>query len=281
QHTDSRGVPDLWENDARVSATGYSTDLIAQKAVSFIAQHAREPFFIDVAFNAPHWPFQRPDTPSVAVGNARFLRPADSLASSRADYVTMVERMDRGVGEILAALEREGIARNTLVIFTNDNGGEWLSDNTPLFGRKYTTWEGGIRVPALVRWPARIAAGQVSAQVGMTMDLTATVLSAAGVVQPTDAPLDGRDLLPVMTRAVSPQARTLFWRSQAGRPMRAVREGDLKLVIDAAHTYLYDIKQDPGERHDLARLRTSDVRRLTQALAVWERMVDAEAVTRR
>lgn len=281
QHTDSRGVPDLWENDARVSATGYSTDLIAQKAVSFIAQHAREPFFIDVAFNAPHWPFQRPDTPSVAVGNARFLKPADSLTSSRADYVTMVERMDRGVGEILAALEREGIARNTLVIFTNDNGGEWLSDNTPLFGRKYTTWEGGIRVPALVRWPARIAAGQVSAQVGMTMDLTATMLSAAGVVLPTDASLDGRDLLPVMTRRVPPQARTLFWRSQAGRPMRAVREGDLKLVVDAAHTYLYDIKQDPGERHDLARLRTNDVRRLTQALAAWERMVDAEAVTRR
>jgi arylsulfatase A-like enzyme len=249
--------------------------------VSFIAQHAREPFFIDVAFNAPHWPFQRPDTPSVAVGNARFLKPADSLTSSRADYVTMVERMDRGVGEILAALEREGIARNTLVIFTNDNGGEWLSDNTPLFGRKYTTWEGGIRVPALVRWPARIAAGQVSAQVGMTMDLTATMLSAAGVVLPTDASLDGRDLLPVMTRRVPPQARTLFWRSQAGRPMRAVREGDLKLVVDAAHTYLYDIKQDPGERHDLARLRTNDVRRLTQALAAWERMVDAEAVTRR
>ncbi len=281
RHTDSRGVPDLWENDARVTATGYSTDLIAQRAVSFIAQHANGPFFLDVAFNAPHWPFQRPDTPSVAVGNARLLKPADSLASSRADYVTMVERMDRGVGEILAALERKGVARNTLVVFTNDNGGEWLSDNTPLFGRKYTTWEGGIRVPALVRWPARIAAGQVTAQVAMTMDLTATVLSAAGVVLPTDAPLDGRDLLPVLTRQEPVQARTLFWRSQAGRPMRAVRAGDLKLVVDAGHTYLYDIRQDPGERHDMARLRTTDVRRLTQALAAWERMVDAEGATRR
>ncbi|MFN9202264.1 MAG: sulfatase-like hydrolase/transferase [Gemmatimonas sp.] len=162
QHPDSRGAPDLWENDTRVEVSGYTTDLITQRAVDFIGAHTQIPFLIDVVYNAPQWPFQRSDAPSVAVGNARFLRPADSLTSTRADDVSMVERLDQGVGAILAALDRHGLARNPIVIFTNDNGGEWLSDNTPLFNRKWTTWEGGIRVPAIVRWPGRIRAGIVT-----------------------------------------------------------------------------------------------------------------------
>ena len=160
RHHDSRGQPDLWENDARVTVEGYTTDLITTKAIEFIEQNATRPFFVDVAYNAPHWPFQRPDTPTVAVGNARFLKPADSVTSSRADYVAMVERMDRGVGAILATLERKGLTRNTIVIFTNDNGGEWLSNNAPLFNRKWTTWEGGIRVPAIMRGPGRITTSE-------------------------------------------------------------------------------------------------------------------------
>jgi arylsulfatase A-like enzyme len=281
QHTDSRGAPDLWENDTRVETSGYTTDLITQRAVDFIGAHTRTPFFIDVAYNAPHWPFQRPDTPSVAVGNARFLRPADSLTSTRADYVSMVERLDQGVGEILAALDRHGLARNTLVIFTNDNGGEWLSDNTPLFNRKWTTWEGGIRVPAIVRWPGRIRAGTVTPQVGITMDLTASVLAAAGVMVPDDATLDGLDLLPVLEGRRPVIERTLFWRSTPGnRTMYAVRRGDYKVVIDANHLLLFNVRTDPGERNDLARERTDVARALRLALNAWEKDVDAEAARR-
>lgn len=281
QHTDSRGAPDLWENDTRVEASGYTTDLITQRAVDFIGAHARTPFFIDVAYNAPHWPFQRPDAPSVAVGNARFLRPADSLTSTRADYVSMVERLDQGVGEILAALDRHGLARNTLVIFTNDNGGEWLSDNTPLFNRKWTTWEGGIRVPAIVRWPGRIRAGTVTPQVGITMDLTASVLAAAGVAVPADAKLDGMNLLPVLEGTQPVAERTLFWRATpANRTMFAVRRGDYKMVIDANHLFLFNVRTDPGERNDLARERTDVARALRLALNAWEKDVDAEAARR-
>lgn len=281
RHTDSRGEPDLWENETRITAEGYSTDLITARAVAFIGEHAKDPFFLDVAFNAPHWPFQRPDSPSVAIGNARFLRPADSLTSTRADYVRMVERMDQGVGRILAALEQHGLSRNTIVIFTNDNGGEWLSDNRPLFNRKYSTWEGGIRVPAIVRWPGRIAAGQVTAQVGITMDLTASILAATGTRVPAEAQLEGMNLFPILERRAPLADRTLFWRAVlANRTMYAVRKGALKMVVDANHLFLYDIPRDPGERTDLARFRTADARRLRLALDAWQREVDAEAVRR-
>jgi arylsulfatase A-like enzyme len=283
-HHDSRGEPDLWENDARVEMEGYSTALIADKAIAFIDQHAKAnaPFFIDVAFNAPHWPFQRLDTPSRAVGNARFLKPADSLTSTRADYASMVEAMDLHVGRVLAALERNGIARHTIVIFTNDNGGEWLSDNTPLFSRKYSTWEGGIRVPAIMRWPGHIRAGTVTPQVGITMDLSASVLAVAGVTVPAEAKLDGLNLFPVLESRTPVVPRTLFWRSvQAKRDMRAVRDGDTKLVVESNHTFLYDVRRDPGERRDMARLHPDVVRALTLKLQAWERDVDAEAARRK
>ena len=109
---------------------------------------------------------------------AGHLQPHSGDTSTRADYVAMVERVDQGVGDILDALDCLGLAENTLVIFTNDNGGEWLARNDPLFHRKWTVWEGGIRVPALARWPARIPVGRVSDQVGITMDLTVTLLAA-------------------------------------------------------------------------------------------------------
>lgn len=281
-HNDSRGTPDLWENDARVELEGYSTNLIADRAIAFIDQHAKTPFFIDVAFNAPHWPFQRPDTPSKAVGNARFLKPADSLASSRADYVSMVEALDTQVGRVLASLEQHGLTRNTIVIFTNDNGGEWLSDNTPLFNRKWTTWEGGIRVPAIVRWPGHIRAGSVTPQVGITMDLTASVLAVTGATIPAEAKLDGLNLFPVLEASAPVTSRTLFWRStQARRDMRAVRDGDQKIVIEGNHTFLFDVRRDPGERNDLARLQPKVVRALKLKLDAWERDVDAEAARRK
>jgi len=282
RHHDSRGQPDLWENDARVTVEGYTTDLITTKAIAFIEQNATRPFFIDVAYNAPHWPFQRPDTPTVAVGNARFLKPADSVTSSRADYVAMVEHMDRGVGAILATLERQGLARNTIVIFTNDNGGEWLSNNAPLFNRKWTTWEGGIRVPAIMRWPGRIPAGTVTPQVGVTMDLTASVLAAAKVSVPTEARPDGINLFPILERTAPVASRTLFWRStQEHRVMHAVREGDMKIVVDGSHLYLYDVRKDPGERNDVARLHTDVARRLRLKLNAWEKEVNAEAASLR
>lgn len=276
-HRESDGLGDLWENEQHVTVEGYSTDLITERAIRFVEANAHRPFFIDVAYNAPHWPYQRPDTPSVSRDNARHLLPHDSATSTRADYVAMVERVDRGVGELLAALERLGIARNTIVIFTNDNGGEWLANNGPFFNRKSTVWEGGIRVPAIIRWPARIAAGSVTEQVGITMDLTASIVAAAGVAVPAEARHEGINLFPILEGRRPLQQRTLFWRTtNPGRAQRAARDGYWKLVVDGRHQFVYDLRDDAGERRDLAAARPDVARRLWLALEAWERDVDAE-----
>ncbi len=277
-HNGGNGKPDLWENDAPIEIDGYMTDLITDRAVRFIEQNAPRPFFIEVAYNAPHWPYQVPNKPSVAPGNARHVMPNEVPTSTRGEYVAMVERMDRGVGDLLRALDRLGLASNTIVIFTNDNGGEWLSNNGPLFNRKSTVWEGGIRVPALIRWPGRIPAGTVSGQVGITMDLTASIVAAAGVAVPESARLEGMNLFPVLEGRMPQVERTLFWRSIVGnRQQRAVRLGNWKLVVDGNNTLLFDLRADQGERQDLAAKRQDIAQKLRPLLADWEREVDAEA----
>ena len=259
------------------------TDLITQRAVAFVERSAGRPFFLDVAYNAPHWPYQPPDRPSTARDNGRHLTPFDSATSTRADYVAMLERVDRGVGEILGALDRLGLRQNTLVIFTNDNGGEWLSRNAPLFHHKGSVWEGGIRVPALVRWPARIPANRVSRQVGITMDLTATILAAAGVAVPAEARHEGIDLLPMIAGERPEVDRTLFWRVAGPRPQSAVRSGSWKLVMDGTRPLLFDVRADVGERENVVGARAEVARRLRALLDAWHEDVDAEskASTRR
>ncbi len=282
EHTASDGLPDLFDNDQPVRVDGYMTDLITQRSVKFITDHARRPFFLEVAYNAAHWPYQVPDQPSRAIDNGRHLLPHDANTSTRADYVKIMERADRGVGEILATLDRLGLARDTLVIFTNDNGGEWLSRNAPLFNRKFTLWEGGIRVPTILRWPGRIPAGRVSSQVGITMDLTASILAATNTPVPTDARLEGINLLPLLDGRSPIVERTLFWRVRTGGlNQRAVRSGNLKLLLDGtARVLLFDVGKDLAERNDLAQNQTADVRRLHQLLVAWERDVDEEAKTK-
>jgi arylsulfatase A-like enzyme len=280
-HVGGDGESDLWENDEPIEREGYTTDLVTERAIDFIEEHAREPFFIDIAYNAPHWPYQVPGQPSVAPDNARHVMPQDATTSSRADYVAMVEHLDRRIGDVLAALDRLEIADDTIVIFTNDNGGEWLSSGAPLTGRKWTVWEGGIRVPALVRWPGRIPAGKVSDQVGITMDLTASILAITGTPVPEDARLEGMNLFPVWEGAVPEVERTLFWRAKAPtRAQTAVRRGDWKVVVDASNTYVFNLRTDISERHDLANRRQDVAQALYAVLKAWERDVDAEAQAR-
>jgi arylsulfatase A-like enzyme len=276
-HNGGDGQPDLWENDRAIEESGYTTDLITERAISFIEKHAGASFFVDVAYNAPHWPYQPPESPSVAPGNARHVMPGDAT-STRADYVAMVERVDRGVGALLGTLDRLGLAKNTIVIFTNDNGGEWLANNAPLFNRKNTVWEGGIRVPALIRWPGRIPAGRVSGQVGITMDLTASILAATTTVVPPEARLEGINLFPILEGRAAEVERTLFWRVHPNfARQKAVRSGKWKLVIDTTHTFVFDLSNDIGERHDLASRRQDIAQKLRAMIVEWERDVDAEA----
>jgi arylsulfatase A-like enzyme len=279
-HTPAGDSPlerDLWENDTEVTVPGYMTDLITARSLQFIEKSAQRPFFIDVAYNAPHWPYQDPDVPSVAPDHARHASPFDDPTNSRADYVKMIERVDRGVGEILAELDRLGLRQNTLVIFTNDNGGEWLSSNAPLFQNKGTIWEGGIRVPAMLRWPGRIPAGSISSQVGITMDLSASMLAVAGAAVPADAHLDGINLMPILEGASPGIERTLFWRISGNRPQQAVRSGDWKMVMDGGRAMLFNLRADISERTNLIGQRSDVARRLRPLLEAWQADVDGEA----
>ncbi len=269
-HKEVNGEPDWYENTTLTPAKGYSTDLITARAVDFIDHHAKERFFLYLPYNAVHWPFQAPDKP----GDVR-TRPT-WFDGTRKDYAGMLERIDAGVGKVLAALDRHKIADDTLVVFTNDNGGERLSDNGPLFHHKATLWEGGIRVPCILRWKDHVPVGKVSKQAGISMDLTATVLAACGVKPPAGRKLDGIDLMPYLQgeRTID---RTFFWRiTRPDRNQRAVRQGQWKYVRDSGYELHFDLSADPGERKTLAYHKPDKVAELRQKLAEWEKEMAKE-----
>ena len=279
QHTDGLGEADLWENDQQVVVEGYLTDLITQRSISFIEANSEQPFFLSVQYNAAHWPYQVPDMSSDAIDHSRHLMPEENNTSTRDDYIAILERADQGIGEIMTALEANGLADNTLLVFTNDNGGEWLSSNAPLHNRKGTVWEGGIRVPAVIRWPGVIPAGQVTEQVGITMDLSATFLAVAGAEIPAGYSLEGIDLMPVLTNQSSVVERTLFWR-EGNQANRAVRSGDMKLIMNGGRSFLFNVRDDMEEDHDLTNRGQSETRQLRMLLDAWESEVNAEAQSR-
>jgi arylsulfatase A-like enzyme len=231
---------------------------------------------VDVAYNAPHWPYDRPDKPSPPPGSGAHVLANAENPPTRADYAAMMASVDEGVGRIVQTIERLGLTRDTIVIFTNDNGGEWLSNGGPLFNRKWTVWEGGIRVPAIVKWPGRIPAGTVSDQPAITYDWSASLAAVAGAAVP--AHYEGIDLFPILEGRAPKVERTFFWRTapNSNRSQQAVRQGDWKLVVDANHMLLFNLRDDIGERRDLTAARPDLVRRLRPLIAEWARSVDAD-----
>jgi arylsulfatase A-like enzyme len=284
-HRRGDGAHDLFDNTTPVEVPGYLTDEITNRAIRFIDMHAASPFFLEVSYNAVHWPFQPPGRPPsepnavprpADQGDLRLYQGPDDLApATRRDYVRMLERVDDGIGSILATLNRHSLSRNSLVIFTSDNGGEWLSRNAPLSHRKSTLWEGGIRVPLILRWPARLPPRKTSEQVAITMDLTVTILAAAGIVDPPDHSPEGINLLPILQGDSTLSDRQLFWRiARPNRQQRAVRAGQWKLLVDGAHFLLFDLRADPGEKNDLAAQHPGLVVKLKNLLEAWEKDVD-------
>jgi arylsulfatase A-like enzyme len=271
-HKDALGDPALYEGDHLVDQPGYLTDLITDRAIRFIKENQTRPFFLEVAYNAPHWPFQRPDNPTDIRDKTNY----GLENGTRADYVAIVEKLDQCVGQILDKLDELKLAGNTLVIFTNDNGGERLSENTPFFHGKYSLWEGGIRVPAIVRWPGKIKPGTFSSQPNITMDWTASIISAVGAKP--QAALDGIDLSPILAEQKPVQERTLFWRlprPDAKFGQRAVRRGNWKYLYDRECDFLFDLANDPSERSNLARSDPKRVAELKAALDEWEKTLPA------
>ncbi|HVF87127.1 MAG TPA: sulfatase-like hydrolase/transferase [Pyrinomonadaceae bacterium] len=268
-HKGDNGEPELYEGTTPTDKPGYLTDLITERAAAYVGRHTREPFFMYVAYNAPHWPFQPPDKPDD-------IRTRETWGSgTRADYAKMVERVDAGVGQILHALDRHDLARHTLVVFTNDNGGERFSVNAPFAHRKATLWEGGIRVPCLARWPAEIPAGKVSKQPIITMDWTATILAATGTAPPAGSRLDGVNLLPTL-RGRAPQIeRTFFWRiARDERKQKAVRRGNWKMLRDGGIDLLFDLEKDASERYDVGYQNQDVLNQMRNLLRAWEADID-------
>jgi arylsulfatase A-like enzyme len=288
-HRRGDGTPDLFENTTPVDVPEYLTDEITTRAIRFVDKHADGPFFLEVAYNAVHWPFQppnhKPADPHAVPrpgekGDQRLSQgPDDEHPATRQNYVRMLERADEGVGKILASLDRHGLSRNTLVIFTNDNGGEWLSRNAPFSHRKSTLWEGGIRVPLILRWPGQLPAGKTSAQAAITMDLTASIVAVTQTVVPSDYHLDGINIIPMLTGESPLIERELFWRIvRPNRLQKAVRSGRWKLLIDSSQFLLFDLKTDLAERNDLAAQHPELVLKLKRRMAEWERDVDQKPV---
>jgi arylsulfatase A-like enzyme len=230
----------LYDGEHTIEMHGYATDLFTERACHLIERWRAHPFLLSLHYTAPHFPWQAP-------GDA----PTDEQVSgnhdagSHAIYARMVGALDAGVGRVLRTIERHGLADDTIVVFTSDNGGERYSFQWPLRGTKSELWEGGIRVPAIVRWPGRVPRARTRLQT-MTMDWLPTLLKLVGAAE-TGAPFDGADLSDAMRApavAGSPE-RTLFWRTE---DMAAVRRGRWKYVRDEAREYLFDVDADPGER---------------------------------
>jgi arylsulfatase A-like enzyme len=268
-HKDANGDPGLYENTRLVKRKGYLTDLITERSLSFIDRHARRPFFLQVSFNAPHWPFQPPGKP----GDVRDAKSYGPETGTRADYVRMVEHLDASVGKLLARLRDRKLDGNTLVVFLSDNGGERLSDMGPLFHGKYSLWEGGIRVPCIARLPGTLPAGKTSAVPVIAMDWHRTILALAGVSPPAKHRADGLDILAALAGKKALPERALFWRLL--RPgekfgQKAVRRGKWKLIQDRGVELLFDLEADAGERKNLAYRKPAVVAGLAKALAAWE-----------
>jgi arylsulfatase A-like enzyme len=268
-HCGTNGAHDLYFGEEEKREDGYLTDLISRRAVDWVERMAHgaqegQPFFLSLHYTAPHWPWETRDDAALAqeIKDNLFHLHGGNIHT----YRRMIQHMDEGICWVMDALRRHGLERDTLVVFTSDNGGERFSDNWPLVGGKMDLTEGGIRVPWIAHWPAAIAAGGTSAQLCMTMDWSATMLDAAGVDPDPAYPLDGVSLMPVLRDAAHRFARPLHWRMNH-RGQRALRDGDWKYLRVDGHDYLFNIPADERERANMA---AQEPQRLAAMRADWE-----------
>jgi arylsulfatase A-like enzyme len=267
-HCASTGAHDLWAGDEEHHEDGYLTDLLSRRAVDWLDRTAPggAPFFLSLHYTAPHWPWETRDDRALAqeVKDNLFHLHGGNIHA----YQRMIHHMDEGIGWVMDALRRQGVANNTLVVFTSDNGGERFSDSWPLVGGKMDLTEGGIRVPWIAHWPASIAPGGVSEQQCMTMDWSATMLDAAGVAPHRAYALDGVSLLPVLRDAAHRFHRPLHWRMNH-RGQRALRDGDWKYLRVDGHDYLFNIPADERERANRAALEPARLMAMRDAWEEW------------
>lgn len=250
------------------------TDRMAAEAVQFIEDNAGQPFFLYLPLFAVHTPIQGKQ--NLAEYYRGKIKPG--MEQRNAEYAAMIHTVDQAVGSVMKALDDQGVADNTLVVFTGDNGGLIpVTSNLPLRAGKGSAYEGGVRVPFIVRWPDQVAPGSLSHKPVISADLMPTILEATGASQPQGEPIDGVSLMPELTHEGNIERDTLYWHYPhyhpgGATPHSAIRQGDYKLIhfYEDDHVELYDLANDIGESYNLAdakpQLRDQMLSRLQQHL---------------
>lgn len=281
-HTHERyGIPSMFRGNERTEEDKgtYVTELFERESVAFVKEHAgKNPFFLYLAFNAPHSAStlaednggQKPgvQAPEEEVAKYRGLVKEEKLAR----YFAAVTRMDTAIGRILEAIEAAGETEETIVIFLSDNGGSGNGGNAPLRGSKSTMWEGGLRVPFLMKWPGKVPAGKVTDEFLTSLEILPTLLAATGTPAPDGLKLDGFDLLPVLRGELPSPRSEMFWQRRSDV---AARVGPYKWVQSSKGSGLFDLSTDLGEEHDLSTEKPEVLERLKACFAAWQAEMEA------
>lgn len=272
------GVPSMRRGNALTTEDKgtYCTYLFEREAVRFISQNKERPFFVYVPFNAPHGSSSLdPPVKGTVQAPDEYVRQyppgKNEREQKRIGYWSAINCMDASIGKILDLLDREKLADNTLVIFFSDNGGASPDHNVPLRGKKSQMFEGGIRVPCIVRFPGRIPAGRVCDEFLTSLEVVPTVLTASGASSPPGVVLDGFDMLPVLAGATPSPRKEMFWQRRGDK---AARVGNWKWVDSQAGKGLFDLASDIGEENDLSQQRPEVLKMLQERFAAWQQAMD-------
>ncbi len=290
------GVPSMYRNNSPTTADKgtYCTDLFEREAVRFLKTKRREPFFLYVPFNAPHGASnldptirggaQAPDRfkamyPGLLaqVGTERRTRygktyTVPNRAARRLEFVGSVTAMDAAIGRLLDLLDEYGIADNTIVLFFSDNGGGSSADNAPLRGRKGQMFEGGLRVPCIVRWPGKIPAGTTSDAFLTSLEVVPTLCAATGAALPKGVALDGFDMLPVLQGKKRLLRSEMFWQRKLDK---GARVDHWKWVESSRGSGLFDLRHDLGERRDLSKEKPEVLKNVQARFTNWKKQMQA------
>ncbi len=277
------GVPSMRRNNEPTTEDKgtYATDLFRLEAVRFIEKNKDRPFFCYLPFNAPHGAsnLDRP-RPGVQVP-LEYIRAhygeydpkdADSRRGRRMKYMAAVTYMDEAIGQVVKTLAEHGLEENTIVIFFSDNGGSGGADNAPLKGGKSQMYEGGLRVPCIVRWPGKIPAGSVCDEFLTSMEIFPMICNAAGAGLPKSVELDGFDMTEVLAGKAKSQRKEMFWQR---RRDKAARVDNFKWVESARGSGLFDLSSDISEQHDLSKEKPDVLERVKSRFAAWEKQMAA------
>lgn len=307
----ARGKAGEGEKDAIVGlddapADEYLTDRLTEETLRFIEANRERPFFAVLAHYAVHTPIEAKkhltkryqekidSLPEPSVAWEKESAGENHLVQDNATYAAMIQSVDNGVGRLLGQLDKLGLADNTIVILASDHGGlsarggqrEVATSNRPLRAGKGHLYEGGLRIPLLIRWPGKTAPGKEIAAPVSTLDLFPTFASMAGLPLPEKGGRDGLDLVPLLRNGVVPSRDTFFWHNPAPRPAStgdwfssAIRKGDLKLLEfpTEKRVELYDLAADPGEANNLSVSRPEDRERLLAELNTWRQSIGARS----